>query len=205
MAVGKSQYLKGHTSWIRSPETSDPCQPSSKSGMSIVAHPQKIEMGIRHKAGMGSQHPHQHPLSLSVTSCRSRIQHRNSIVASFRAAECKIQIGIGSSHAWEGGGPNKNTRIPIRSQDLRENPRFSHGLRVQSRSREPPGSNYGLRTYRKIYGSSYSLRAPVMIPGSKGEPSGSPTTSGSQTQSQDPKENLRVPQRPPGPRYNLRI
>ncbi|WZZ35172.1 hypothetical protein YC2023_018573 [Brassica napus] len=37
---------------------------------------------------------------MSVTSCRSRIQHRNSIVASFRAAECEIQTGTaGTDHA----------------------------------------------------------------------------------------------------------
>ncbi|KAF3544321.1 hypothetical protein DY000_02007863 [Brassica cretica] len=38
-----------------------------------------------------------------------------------------------------------------------------------------------------------------MIPGSKGEPPGSPATSGSQTRSQDLKENLWVPLRPSGP------
>ena len=38
--VGKSLYFKGHTSWIRSPETSDPGQPLSKSGTSTVSCPQ---------------------------------------------------------------------------------------------------------------------------------------------------------------------
>ena len=53
---GKSLYLKGHTSWIRSPETSDPGQPLQK-----VARPQwhvhKSKMGMRHKAGMGMRKP----------------------------------------------------------------------------------------------------------------------------------------------------
>ncbi|KAF2538744.1 hypothetical protein F2Q68_00021780 [Brassica cretica] len=41
-------------------------------------------------------HPYQHPLSLIVASSRSSMQHGNSIVASFRAAECEIPIGTGS-------------------------------------------------------------------------------------------------------------
>ncbi|KAF2549382.1 hypothetical protein F2Q70_00022315 [Brassica cretica] len=38
-------------------------------------------------------------LSLIVASCRSIMQHMNSIVATFRAPECEIQIGTGSSLA----------------------------------------------------------------------------------------------------------
>ncbi|KAF3599444.1 hypothetical protein F2Q69_00036263 [Brassica cretica] len=61
--------MAGHTSRIRSPETSDPGQPLSEkwhvhSGTSTVARPQKIKMA---KA------------------------HRDSTVASFRAAECEIR------------------------------------------------------------------------------------------------------------------
>ncbi|KAF3603032.1 hypothetical protein F2Q69_00036262 [Brassica cretica] len=61
----------------RSPETSDPGQPLSEkwhvhSGTSTVARPQKIKMA---KA------------------------HRDSTVASFRAAECEIRTGAGSSLA----------------------------------------------------------------------------------------------------------
>ncbi|KAF3536128.1 hypothetical protein F2Q69_00021409 [Brassica cretica] len=89
--------------------------------------------------------------------------------------------------------------------DLRKNPRLSHDLRVQSRYQEPPGSNYGLWTYQRFFGFPYRLRAPVMIPRSKREPPGSPTTSRSQTRSQDLKENPRVPPRPLGPKYDLMV
>jgi len=46
--VGKPPYLKRHTSWIRSLETSNPSQPLSKSGTST-----EKQMGMRHNAGMG--------------------------------------------------------------------------------------------------------------------------------------------------------
>ncbi|KAF3512042.1 hypothetical protein F2Q69_00006462 [Brassica cretica] len=88
-------------------------------------------------------------------------------------------------------GPNTNTRVPIRSQDLRENPRFSHDLKVQSRSQEPPGSNYGLRTNQRIFGFPYRLQASFMT--------------------QDLEENLRAPPRPRGsgqpqhPKNGLRV
>ena len=55
--IGKSLYLKGHTSWIRSPETTDPGQPLSKSGTSTVARPHKNKMGMRHKAGVSMRKP----------------------------------------------------------------------------------------------------------------------------------------------------
>ncbi|XP_048613399.1 uncharacterized protein LOC125587233 [Brassica napus] len=45
--------------------------------------------------------------NLPMTSCRSRIQHRNSIVASFQAAKCEIQTGTGSSR-WRSMVPVKN-------------------------------------------------------------------------------------------------
>ncbi|KAF3577344.1 hypothetical protein DY000_02033073 [Brassica cretica] len=41
-------------------------------------------------------HPYHHPLSLIVASCRSSMQHGNSIVANFRATECEIPTGTGS-------------------------------------------------------------------------------------------------------------
>ncbi|KAF3580551.1 hypothetical protein DY000_02031138 [Brassica cretica] len=101
-------------------------------------------------------------------------------------------------------GPNTNTRVPIRFPDLKENHVFSHDLRVQSRSRKPPGSNYDLRIHQRIFGLLYRPRAPVMIPGSRERPwvpnktSRSRGTSGSRIRSQDLRENLRAPPRPPG-------
>ena len=102
-------------------------------------------------------------------------------------------------------GPNTNTRVPIRSPDLRQNHVSSHDLKVQSRSQEPLGSNYDLQIYQESSGSHIAHRASVMIPGSKREPPGSPTTSRSQTRSQDLKENPRVPPRPLGPKYDLMV
>ncbi|KAF2574169.1 hypothetical protein F2Q70_00003881 [Brassica cretica] len=56
-------------------------------------------MGMRHTAGMGLRKP------------ESRIQHRNSIVASFRAAECEIRTGLLDQN------PRviKNLRVPMQS------------------------------------------------------------------------------------------
>ncbi|KAF2607707.1 hypothetical protein F2Q68_00043116 [Brassica cretica] len=59
-----------------------------------------------------------HPLSLIVASCRSSVQHGNSIVASFRAAEYKIPTEIRAQK----GLKVKNPQVPenyLRVQRLR--------------------------------------------------------------------------------------
>ncbi|KAF2560433.1 hypothetical protein F2Q70_00017644 [Brassica cretica] len=88
--------------------------------------------------------------------------------------------------------------------DLRPNTVSSHDLRVQSRSQEPTGSNYDLRIYQRTSWFPNDLRVPDTISRSKREPPGSPTTFGSQTRSQDLKENFQVPLRPCGLKEDLR-
>ncbi|KAF3508490.1 hypothetical protein F2Q69_00006525 [Brassica cretica] len=130
--------------------------PYQKSGTSTVARPQKIKMGMTHKAGMSIRKP------------ESRIHHRNSIVASFRAAECEIRTGDRTHvqpKAHRGHYISKNL------QDLRKNPKFSHDLRAQSHLK--------------------NLRVPTMISGFNKESLGSPMTSGFL-------DDLQVLTQPPG-------
>ncbi|KAF3555917.1 hypothetical protein F2Q69_00012838 [Brassica cretica] len=154
-AEGKSLYLKGHTSWIRSPETSDPGQPLQK-----VARPQwhvhKIKTGMRHKAGMGMRKP------------GSRIQHRNSIVASFRAAECEIQTEPPGSPIASGfrskisGSKEEPLGSYMASGFQRRNQKEARTL-VQPKAhrghynfKEPPGFNQRSLDLRKKPPGSYT-------------------------------------------------
>ncbi|KAF2578060.1 hypothetical protein F2Q68_00004814 [Brassica cretica] len=139
----------------------------------------------------------------------SRIHHRNSIVASFRAAECEIRTGTSSSLAWEGGVlslHNQTFRVPKgtlgpytipRSKEETYDFPFELGFygpdmisgskRKSLGSHMTSGSRYDLQNlWVPIWppGPSHlktNLRVPDMISGSKGKPPGSPTTSGSQT------------------------
>ncbi|KAF3550908.1 hypothetical protein DY000_02007496 [Brassica cretica] len=108
-------------------------------------------------------------------------------------------------------GPNTNTRVPIRSPDLRQNHVSSHDLKVQSRSQEPLGSNYDLQIYQESSGSHIAHRASIMIPRSKREPPGSTMTSGSQIrlhglgEPSGPKCDLRISKRTSGLPHDLRV
>ncbi|KAF2579835.1 hypothetical protein F2Q68_00004787 [Brassica cretica] len=160
----------------RPPILANPCQK--------LACPQKIKMGMRHKAGMGMRKPEEHMVYLLQKYCEIHGAIKTLLLQTWKAAKPGTWV---------------ITATPAPSKpDLRENPRFSHDLRVQSRSQEPPGSNYGLRTNQRIFGFPYRLQASFMIPGSRGEPPGSPTTSGSQIITHGLGE-------PPGPRHDLRI
>ncbi|KAF3566483.1 hypothetical protein DY000_02014465 [Brassica cretica] len=187
----------------------------TKSGMTTVARPQRIKTGTNLNPAspdvessvslaLGSFHPHQHPLSLSVTSCRSRIQHRNSIVASFRVAECEIQTGrtFGFPHSLrvpfkESQDLRKNLRVPMwpqgskdkRSQNLCAAKGASGSLQLQRTSGFQPAisgsKSLGSNTASKAkYDYRKKDRTPVQPRAHRGRyipkgPPGSHTTSGS--------------------------
>ncbi|KAF3534617.1 hypothetical protein DY000_02040781 [Brassica cretica] len=118
---------------------------------------------MRHKAGMGMRKP------------ESRIQHRNLIVASFRAAECEIQTGTDSSLALEGGDLSKNLRVPIPPPGSSHDPMIykrTSGSQIRPHGLgEPSGPEYDLRIQGELPGSSTTFessddpRVPTQPPG----------------------------------------
>ncbi|KAF3542758.1 hypothetical protein DY000_02007260 [Brassica cretica] len=164
--------------------------PYQKSGTSTVARPQKIKMGMRHKAGMSIRKP------------ESRIHHRNSIVASFRAAECEIRTGdrthvqpkahrvITSLRIFRAQSHLKNLRVLTMISGSNEeslgSPMTSGFLDDLQVLTQPPGYENDLQT------------PSVHILESLKPPESEPI-------SQVLDVNLRVPRRPPGPCINLQV
>ncbi|KAF2581655.1 hypothetical protein F2Q68_00005147 [Brassica cretica] len=88
---------------------------------------------------------------MSVTSSRSRIQHRNSIVASFRAAECEIQTGSGFQSKISGS--KENLRVPMWPQGSKDKKKLEPlcslgriGVITTSKNLRVPNSDLQIQT-----------------------------------------------------------
>ncbi|KAF3553236.1 hypothetical protein F2Q69_00012661 [Brassica cretica] len=94
--------------------------------------------GKQQSLALGSLHPYQHPLNLLVTSYRSRIQHSNSIMASFRAAEYEIRTDPGQDDATMAEPDDSSTKDkPGWINGRIKNPRVIKNLRVPKQSLGP--------------------------------------------------------------------
>ncbi|KAF2566991.1 hypothetical protein F2Q68_00025345 [Brassica cretica] len=149
--------------------------------------------GKQQSLALGSLHPYQNPLSLLVTSFRSRIQHRNSIVlaserqnAKFEQKEDRTPVQPkayrGHYDFKEPPGSHMTSRSKYKPQGpdtiSGKTPRFSHDLKVQLRSQEPPGSHMASGFQIRSQDLRKILRVPIQPPGSSHDPKIQMRTSG---------------------------
>ncbi|KAF3506025.1 hypothetical protein F2Q69_00006781 [Brassica cretica] len=120
---------KGHTSWIRSPETSDHGQPLQK-WHDLRARSQKIKTGMRHKAGVGMRKPEEQ--SKSCFSRHGKQRKPDTWVITPTPAPSK-----------PGSKDKKEARTPVQPKAHRGHNKLQRTSGFQSAisGSKPPGSN----------------------------------------------------------------
>ncbi|KAF3575973.1 hypothetical protein DY000_02030938 [Brassica cretica] len=180
---GKSLYLKGHTSWIRSPGTSDPGQPLQKVARTQW-HVHKIKTGMRHKAGMGMRKPGEHMVYLLQKYCEIQGVIKVLLLQTWKAAKPGTWV-ITATPA-----PSKHVQVVALPRKVEYGPCEKQNIPGSQGTPEPPGSPIASGFRSKISGS-------------KEEPLGSYMASGFQRRNQKEARTLVQPKAHRG-HYNFK-
>ncbi|KAF3542572.1 hypothetical protein DY000_02006501 [Brassica cretica] len=211
MTEGKSLYLKGHTSWIRSPETPDPGQPTEKVARpQWHAHEKKNQNREQSKSCFSRRGKQRKPGTWVITPTPAPSKHAPVVVL-----PRKVEYGLCEKTKYFGLPRNPGPLACPRSQEETQGSPHDFGVpKIKKEARTPVQprahqGHYNFKNLRVPVKRSPDLNLWVLIQPQRSkyyfrkriEPMCSLNRIGVTTSL----KNLRVPMRPQGPNTNIRV